>query len=81
MPLSSEEYHCGSGFSRPSENSGHNRCVPPEHRAGALELAERRYIQAARDFGCTPAETECWVAAIMRKLRMRVEEKSTGQGN
>ncbi len=54
---------------------------PPEHRAGALELAERRYIQAARDFGCTPAETERWVAAIMRKFRMRVEEKSTGQGN
>ncbi len=54
---------------------------PPEHRAGALELAERRYMQAARDFGCTLAETERWVAAIMRKLRTRVEERSMGRGN
>jgi hypothetical protein len=46
-----------------------------------MELAERRYMQAARDFGCTPAERERWVAAIMRKLRMRVEEKSMGRGN
>jgi DNA-directed RNA polymerase specialized sigma24 family protein len=55
--------------------------LPPEHRAGALELAERRYMQAARDFGCTLAETERWVSAIMRKLRIRVEEKSIGQKN
>jgi hypothetical protein len=55
--------------------------LPPEDRVGALELAERRYIQAARDFGCTPAETERWVAAIMRKLRIRVEEKSMGPKN
>jgi hypothetical protein len=54
---------------------------PAEDRAGALEVAERRYLQAARDYGCTQAETERWVAAIMRKLRTRVEEKSMGQGN
>jgi hypothetical protein len=24
-----------------------------EHRAGAFEVAERRYMQAAREFGCT----------------------------
>ena len=40
-----------------------------EDRAGALEIAERRYAQAARDFGCDEAETKRWVPALMRKLR------------
>ena len=47
---------------------------PAEHRAGALEVAERRYRQAARDFGCTEADSERWVAAVMRKLRTLVEQ-------
>jgi hypothetical protein len=42
---------------------------PADHRAGALEMAERRYRQAARDFGCAEADSERWVAAVMRKLR------------
>jgi hypothetical protein len=29
---------------------------PAEHHAGALEVAERRYLEAARDFGCTELE-------------------------
>jgi hypothetical protein len=52
---------------------------PTEDRSGALEVAERRYTEAARRYGCTQAETERWVAAIMRRLRTGVEEKSTGQ--
>ena len=40
-----------------------------EDRAGAFELAERRYAQAARDFGCDEAETKRWVTALIRKLR------------
>jgi len=40
-----------------------------EDRAGALEIAERRYAQAARDFGCDEAETKRWVTALIRKLR------------
>jgi hypothetical protein len=40
-----------------------------EDRAGALVLAERRYMQAARDFGCTEVAAEGWVAAVMRSLR------------
>jgi hypothetical protein len=32
---------------------------PAEHRPGALEVAERRYMQAVRDFGCTEADSEC----------------------
>ena len=45
-----------------------------EDRAGAFELAERRYAQAqaARDFGCDEAETKRWVTALMRKLRALV---------
>ena len=31
---------------------------PAEHRAGALEVAKRRYVQAAQDFGCTTADSE-----------------------
>jgi hypothetical protein len=44
-----------------------------EDRAGALELAERRYAQAARYFGCD-AETKRWVTALVRKLRALVIE-------
>jgi hypothetical protein len=47
---------------------------PAEHRPGALEVAERRYRQAARDFGCTEADSERWVAAVMRKLRTLMEQ-------
>jgi len=48
---------------------------PTEHRAGALEVAERGFRQAARDFGCAEAGSERWVAAVMRKLRTLVEER------
>jgi hypothetical protein len=47
---------------------------PAEHRAGALEVAECRYRQAARDFGCTEADSERLVAAVMRKLRTLMEQ-------
>jgi transposase-like protein len=45
-----------------------------EDRAGAFELAERRYAQAARDFGCDEAESKRWVTALMRKLCALVVE-------
>jgi hypothetical protein len=48
--------------------------IPDEDRPGAFELAERRYVQAARDFGCDEAETKRWVAALVRKLRALVAE-------
>jgi MFS transporter, DHA2 family, multidrug resistance protein len=47
---------------------------PAEHRAGALEVAECRYRQAARDFGCAEADSEYLVAAVMRKLRTLMEQ-------
>jgi hypothetical protein len=45
---------------------------PPEHRAGALEVAERRYTEAARDFGCTEVASQTCIADIMRNLRTQV---------
>jgi hypothetical protein len=45
-----------------------------EDRAGAFEVAERRYAEAARDFGCDEAESKRWVTALMRKLRTLVVE-------
>ena len=49
---------------------------PVEHRAGAFEVAERRYMQAR----CTEEATRRWVAAIMRKLRTLVEQKAMERG-
>jgi hypothetical protein len=43
-----------------------------EDRAGAFEVPERRYAQAARDFGCDEPETKCWSFALMRNLRALV---------
>jgi hypothetical protein len=47
---------------------------PDDDRAGAFELAERRYAQAAGDFGFDEAESKRWVTALMRKLRALVVE-------
>jgi hypothetical protein len=46
---------------------------PPEHRAGALDVAERRYTDAAGDFGCTEVASRTCIADIMRYLRAQVE--------
>jgi hypothetical protein len=42
--------------------------LPAEHRAGALEVARRRYMLAAQDFGCTTADAERSVDVVMREL-------------
>jgi DNA-directed RNA polymerase specialized sigma24 family protein len=46
---------------------------PADHRAGALEVAERRYTEAARDFGCTEVAARTYVSDVMRNLRTQVE--------
>ena len=53
-----------------------------EDRAGAFEVAERRFTQAARDFDCEETEAKRWVAALMRKLGVLVDEAAAaiGQG-
>ena len=65
MPLSSEEDEflevASAGLPRIVELIA---TFPVEHRAGAFEVAKRRYMQAARDFGCTEEAATRWVAAI-----------------
>jgi hypothetical protein len=53
---------------------------PAEHRAGALEVAKRRYVQAAQDFGCTTADSERSADAVMRELQAQVEQQAISQG-
>jgi hypothetical protein len=53
---------------------------PPEHRAGALEVAKWRYLQAAQDFGYTAADAERSVEAVMRELQAQVEQQAISQG-
>ena len=45
---------------------------PAEHRTGALEVAERRYMEAARDFGCVEVTARSRVSEVMRNLRTQV---------
>ena len=81
MPLSSEEDEflevASDALPRTIELIA---TFPVEHRTGAFEVAERRYMQAARDFGCTEEAATRWVAAIMRKLRTLVEQKAMERG-
>jgi len=81
MPLTSEEDEflevASDGLPRIIELIA---TFPVEYRAGAFEVAERRYTQAARDFGCTEEAATRWVAAIMRKLRTLVEQKAMELG-
>ena len=53
--------------------------LPIEHRAGAFEVAERRYVQAARDFGCVEVEVRNWVSAVMRNLETQVHQRAGDQ--
>jgi hypothetical protein len=48
---------------------------PPDDRAGALEIAERRLMEAALEFGCTEIAARSRVSAVMGRLRRRVEKQ------
>ena len=54
--------------------------LPAEHRAGALEVARRRYMLAAQDFGCTTADAERSVDVVMRELQAQMEQQAISQG-
>jgi hypothetical protein len=49
---------------------------PAASRQGALEVAESRYMQAARDFGCTEEAASTWAALLMRNLQERLEQRN-----
>jgi hypothetical protein len=48
---------------------------PVNDRAGALETVERRFMEAALEFGCTEIAARTRVSAVMRRLHKRVEER------
>ena len=48
--------------------------LPSEDRAGALEVAERRFVRTAEGFGCAKSGSRDWTAAGMRILQERVQE-------
>ena len=51
----------------------------PEDQAGALEVAEWRFMQAARDYGCTEISARSRASAIMRLLRRQVKARQTSE--
>ena len=52
---------------------------PPDDRAGALETAERRFMAAALDYGCTEIAARSRVSAVMRRLRGRLERQRASE--
>jgi hypothetical protein len=52
---------------------------PPDDRAGALETAERRFLAAALDYGCTEITALSRVSAVMRRLHGRLERQQASE--
>ena len=52
---------------------------PPDDRAGALETAERSFMVAALDYGCTEITARSRVSAVMRRLRGRLERQRASE--
>ena len=52
---------------------------PPDDQAGALETAERSFMAAALDYGCTEITARSRVSAVMRRLRSRLERQRAGE--
>ena len=55
--------------------------LAPEDRAGALERAERTFLTAALDHGCTEITAQSRVSAVMQRLRGRVERRQADEDN
>ena len=51
----------------------------PDERAGALEVAERRFVEAARDYGCTDTAAQSRVAMLMKRLHRQVERQCASE--
>jgi hypothetical protein len=51
----------------------------PNERAGALEVAERRFLEAARDYRCTELTAQSRVSILMKRLRRQVERQSASE--
>ena len=55
------------------------RGYAPDERPGALEVAERRFIEAALDYGCTEIAAQSRVSILMKRLRRQVERQSASE--
>ena len=51
----------------------------PDKRSGSLEVAERRFIEAARDYGCTEVAAQSRASILMKRLRRQVERQSESE--
>jgi hypothetical protein len=51
----------------------------PDDRTGELEIAERRFIEAARDHGCTEIAAQSRVSVLMKRLRRQVERQCASE--
>ena len=51
----------------------------PDDRAGALEIAQRHFIEAARDYGCTDIAAQSRVSILMKRLRRQVERQCASE--
>ena len=52
---------------------------PPDDRAGALETAERRFLAAALDHGCTEIAARARVSIVMSRLRSHIERQRASE--
>ena len=50
-----------------------------DDRPGALETAERSFLAAALDYGCSEIAAQSRVSALMRRLRSRLERQQAGE--
>jgi hypothetical protein len=52
---------------------------PLDAQEGALETAERSFLAAALDYGCTEIAAQSRVSALMRRVRSRLERQQAGE--
>ena len=55
------------------------RAFSPDDRAGALDVAERRFLAAALNYGCTEITAQSRVSAVMRRLRSLLERQQASE--
>jgi hypothetical protein len=52
---------------------------PSDEQAVALDTAERWFLAAALDYGCTQITAQSRVSAVMRRLRSRLERQKASE--
>jgi hypothetical protein len=52
--------------------------MPPEKQSPAFDIAERTYLQTARECDYPEQAAKNWVSAMMFRLRAEVEKRRDG---